>query len=156
MPFVRRSTKFMGGVPVNQIVLQRKGDVEYYKSVPQTDFEMLGLNMRQDLRNPHCYLYKNGTEVDKERLVWKVPDDCLFRATASPEHPLRLDLPESASTFSSLATASGSLVVDIHRAERSLTIRPDREVVIYFVAFEGAYLNWNAMPTSSYSQSSWR
>ena len=36
----------MGGVPVNQIVLQRDGDVEYYKSVPQTNFEMLGLNMR--------------------------------------------------------------------------------------------------------------
>jgi len=143
----------MGGVPVNQIVLQRKGDVEYYKSVPQTDFEMLGLNMRQDLRNPHCYLYRNGTEVDKERLVWKVPDDCLFRATASPEHPLRLDLPESASTFSSLATASGNLVVDIHRSERSLTIRPDREMVIYFVAFVGGYRNWSAMPTSSYSQS---
>src|SRR2546422_5641326 len=106
----------MGRVPVNQIVLQRKGDVEYYKSVPQTDFEMLGLNMRQDLTHPHCYLYKDGKEVDKENLVWNIPSNSLLRATASPEHPLSITLPDSASTFSSLATASGDLTVDIRRS----------------------------------------
>jgi hypothetical protein len=144
----------MGGVPVNQVVLQWQGDAEYYKSVPKTDFEMLGLNIRQDLRNPHCYLYQNGTEVDKDTLVWRIPEECLFRGTASPEHPLSFRLPESTSTFSSAATASGDLLVDIERSERILTIRPDREVAIFFVAFEGGYRAWSAIPIAQYSQSS--
>src|SRR2546426_1126938 len=129
----------MGGVPVNQIVMQRDGDVEYYKSVPQTNFEMLGLNMRQDLTYPHCYLYKDGKEIDKENLVWEVPSGSLLRATASPNHPLSVVLPESASTFSSLATAIGDLLVDIRRFQRTITLTPAREAVIYFVAFTGEY-----------------
>ena len=144
----------MGGVPVNQIVLQRDGDVEYYKSVPQTDFEMLGLNMRQDRTHPHCYLYKDGKEVDKENLVWNIPSDSILRTTASPEHPLSIGLPESTSTFSSLATASGDLVVDIRRSQRTITITPDREAVIFFVAFTGEYRAWEPLPVRYYSQSS--
>lgn len=143
----------MGGIPVNQIVLQRNNDVEYYKSVPQTGFEMLGLNIRQDLRHPHCYLYRNGREIDKEHLVWEIPDNCLLRATASPSCPVTIRLPDTASTFSSCATAS-ALSVDIRRSETSIVLTPEREAVIFFVAFTGRYRAWEAIPTTSYTVAS--
>ena len=150
MPLVRKERLFLNSVPVNRIVLKGEDDVEYYKSVPQTDFEMLGLNVRRDLADAHCYLYRNGGEIHKEVFNWPVPPDALGQGHAAPGIPLVIRLPDTASTFSCTSTDSCVTHLTIQRERNRLLLEPDHATTIYFAAFEGGNRDWKPIPTASY------
>lgn len=146
---------FLDGIPENVVVLKREGDTqEYHKTVPQTSFEMLGMGVREDFTKAHCYIYENGKEVEKDKLNWWIPDDCLYRGTASPSQPLILTLPSSTSTFSCGTIASSTVTIDIDREGEKVIVTPDKETPIAFVAFKGEYHKWEPVTTASYVDSS--
>lgn len=112
------------------------------------------MGVREDFTKAHCYIYKNGKEVDKDKFNWWISDECLYRGTASPSHPLVLALPSSTSTFSCGTIASSTVTIDIDREGGKIIVTPDKETPIAFAAFGGEHRKWQPISTASYVASS--
>ncbi len=153
VPVVDKSRYFLNDVPVAVVRFVGSDGIDYFKSIPQTNFPMLGLGVRKDGRGDKCELYENGKEVQKG-IAWFVPADCLFTTTVSPGNPCRLSLPESTSTFSAVSTRSEAVRIQVDHQRSSVEISVDRPTAVSFVAFEGQYMDWRPIPRSRYSASS--